>query len=193
MTTRQFPGLLKQTSAKRVWIRFNRILAWTLIGSPLLQWVLDAPFWLCLWIDLAMLLAHAGLSLALFGKPERKSRTFSVSMHVFGFSPWDLSARIEFLMTGYRIFLVLVGAGMIVPLIAVLAYRIARVDLFFGPAMFWVLMAYCAPISFMAIFVLLHIHAAARQAGRRWGFNGAGLAAVALLSFCVPAIVHTFN
>lgn len=166
-----FHDLIGQASAKIVWLMLNRILAWALICVPLCQSALDTPFWRCLWIDLAILLAHAGLSLALFGKPERKSRTFSVSMHVFGFSPWDLNGRSEFLMTGYRLVLVFVGAGVIAPLIVVLAYRFAQVDLLFGPRLLWVLTVCSVPMFFTVMFVLLHIRAAAQQACRRWGMR----------------------
>lgn len=189
MNTRQFPGLLKQATSKIVWIRLNRILAWALICSPLVQWVFHTPFWQCVWTDLPLLLAHAALSLALFGKPGIESRKFIVMMHVLGFSAWGMSKRDEFLMTGYHIFLVLMGAGVVVPLIVFLAHQIG-VPLLMGFGILWVLMLYTVPASLMVMFVLLHVHAAAQLAGRRWGISPLGLAAGVLVFYVVTLAMN---
>lgn len=189
MTTRQFPALLKRTPSKIVWIRLNRVLAWVLIFAPLMQWALHIPLRQCVWTDLSLLLAHAALSLALFGKPEIKARKFIVSMHVFGVSPWGMSARHEFLMTGYHIILVLISAVTVLPLIVVLARQI-QVYLQMRDAVLWALMLYTVPASLMVIFVLLHINGAARLAGRRWGISPPGLAAVVLVFYVVTIVMN---
>jgi hypothetical protein len=92
-----------QVATKVFWIKTNRLLAWSLIFSPLIQLAAGMRFMTGLWIDLAILAAHGVLSLALFGKPETKARTFQFGMHVLGFRASGMSERHRFLLTGYRI------------------------------------------------------------------------------------------
>lgn len=146
------PALL---SVKLFWIRANRVLAWSLIASPPLQWALGMNFAVGFMIDLVILLVHAGLSFALFGKPETKSatksRAFKASMHLFGFRDAALSARNRFLLTGYRI-----SGGMLA--IVVLLTPIPLV---------WLLLLY--PLLRLPISVFQHMYLAIMYALQRWG------------------------
>lgn len=113
MTTLFAPSFFPQVGTKLFWIKANRVLAWSLIVSPPIQFCIGMSFITGLWIDLAILVAHGALSLALFGKPETRERTWKVTMHLLGFRSADMSERNRFLLSGYRIVLGAVAAGMI--------------------------------------------------------------------------------
>jgi len=161
-------------TSKLFWIRANRVLAWSLIVSPPLQWLLKVGLVTGLVTDLGILLAHAMLSFALFGKPETKTRAFSVSMHVFGLRLNDISARNEFLLTGYRIV-----AGM--SAIALLFTPIPPLAL---PLLY--------PLLRLPISVCQHIARAAAYALRRWGMRDGteGLASLIVILYFVISILN---
>jgi hypothetical protein len=164
-------------TAKSFWIRANRILAWSLIASPPLQWALGMRLGTGLLIDLGILLVHAGLSFALFGKPETKTRAFRAGMHLFGFRPAGLSARNQFLLTGYRI-----GAAMLA-----IALLIARVPLV------WLLLLY--PLLRLPVSVFQHLFRAMVYALRRWGVrdNPEGSAALIIVLYVVLSMINLFR
>jgi hypothetical protein len=114
MSTLSSTTFCPQVATKVFWIRTNRLLAWSLIVSPLIQFLAGVRFMTGLWIDLAILLAHGVLSLALFGKPETRERTFEVAMHVLCLRVGVMSNRNRFLLTGYR---VAVGAAVLTVLL----------------------------------------------------------------------------
>lgn len=90
---------------KRTWIVFNRTLAWALLISPLVQIGLGTRLLPGLLFDLALLVAHGALSLALHGLPQ--ARRGDGWLRWLGFAPSGLTARGSFLMTGWRIALAL--------------------------------------------------------------------------------------
>lgn len=153
MTTLSLSHFRPQLASKLFWMRANRVLAWSLIASPPLQWALGMRFATGLQLDLAILLAHGALSFALFGKPETKARTFSVAMHILGFRSADMSERNRFLLTGYRIAAGLVAVGLLMlPLKLV-----------------WIALLY--PLMRLPLSVIQHIYDAIVAAMRRWGLR----------------------
>lgn len=137
--------------SKLFWIKANRVLAWSLIVSPPLQWLFGMAFMTGLWIDLGILLVHAALSLILFGTPATKTKAFKASMHLFGFRAADLTGRNKFLLTGYRI-----------------ALAIGALLLMFTPLAWFALVA-LYPILRLAVTIVQHIFEAVLYAMARWG------------------------
>jgi hypothetical protein len=172
MTTLAYTGLFPFFTTKLFWIRANRVLAWSLLASPALQWMLGTGFGTGLAVDLAILFGHGALSFSLFGKPETKARVFSASMHLFGLRLTALSARNAFLLTGYRI-----GAGML-----------AIVLLFTPIPMLWLPLLY--PLLRLPVSVCQHIARAVAYALRRWGMrdNAEGAAALIVVVYIVVSI-----
>lgn len=177
MTTLALAHFVPAITAKSFWIRTNRVLAWSLIASPPLQWALGMRFGTGLLVDLAILLVHAVLSFALFGKPATKARNFRVSMHLFGFRIAKLSARNQFLLTGYRI-----GGGMTA--IALLASPIPLV---------WLLLLY--PLLRLPVSVFQHMYRAMVYALRRWGVrdNPEGSAALIIVLYVALSMLNLFR
>jgi hypothetical protein len=161
-------------TTKLFWIRANRVLAWTLIVSPPMQWLLHIRFGTGLMIDLGILVAHAGLSFALFGKPETKARVFSFGMHLFGFRLTSLSVRNAFLLTGYR-----VAAGMVA--IALLCTPVPLV---------WLPLLY--PLLRLPVSVCQHIARAVSYALHRWGMRGdtSGLAGLIVALYIAYSFIN---
>jgi hypothetical protein len=174
MTTFALTRVPALFTAKLFWIRANRVLAWSLIVSPPLQWMLGIRFGHGLMIDLAILVAHAGLSFALFGKPETKARVFSFGMHLFGFRLTSLSVRNAFLLTGYRI-----AAGMVA--IALLCTPVPLV---------WLPLLY--PLLRLPVSVCQHIARAVSYALHRWGMRGdtGGLAGLIVVLYIVYSFIN---
>lgn len=144
------------TPSRLTWIKLNRILAWAMIASPLIQLVFQMNLGIGLQIDLCLLLAHGGLSMTLFGMPKIKGRDFVVSMHVFGNRPTQLSARNRFLLTGYRIAL-----GMTPMLVSAMGFP------------WYVSLPFLYPILRMPVSVIQHVNTAAQYATRRKGLHEA--------------------
>lgn len=168
--TDAFPDI----GGKLFWMKANRILAWSLIVSPPLQWAAGMSFLTGLLIDLAILLVHGLLSLALYGKPENKARSFSFSMHVMGFRDKEMSERNRFLLTGYRMLLA--------------AFAIA-VPIMYIPAV--VLVLY--PLLRLPITLVQHILLAMEYALRRWGVNRAHVSGLAMVGVFVYLALSLMN
>jgi hypothetical protein len=157
------------------WIRLNRLLAWAMLGMPVVQLATRTQLATGMSIDLGLLLAHGAMSLVLFGAPRLKGKGFMFTMHVMGGRPTGLSARNRFLLGGYRIAL-----GM-TPLLVMLP----QVPLYAVLPFFY-------PIARLPVTVLQHILDAAQYAMRRWGRNEmlAGVV-VALYVWCSAAnVIH---
>ncbi|HEY8026404.1 MAG TPA: hypothetical protein VIF60_17815 [Burkholderiaceae bacterium] len=135
-------------------VRFNRFLAWTLIASPVIEFVLHARFEQSLFADLILIFAHGALSLFLFGVPKLKGHGFIFSMHVMGLRPSALSARNRFLLGGYRIALAMTPAANIIPGIGWIAFILALY-----------------PVLRLPVSVLQHIYGSAEYALQRWGMK----------------------
>lgn len=157
--------LRPQLTSKLFWMRANRILAWSLIASPPLQWALGMRFANGLLIDLAIVLVHGALSFTLFGKPETKARAFSIGMHVFGWRAAGMSPRNRFLLTGYRI-----GAGL------------AAIGLLMLPLpVIWLVLLY--PLLRLPVSIIQHIYEAIVAAMVRWGKRGSAAASAGAIVF----------
>lgn len=163
-----WPGAIR---SKRFWIRLNRLLAWSIVASPVAQIALGTRLLNGLLLDLVLLLVHGALSLALFGIPKAaKEKEWMVWL---GWQPAGLSARNDFLMTGWRIALVL-------PYTA-LAFAIAS-------PLNWVLAIPAIGLGLRLPFsVLGHVDAATAYAARRWGLPD-DQAQSLLLGFIVAAL-----
>lgn len=169
-----------KASSKVFWIRANRVLAWTMVVSPALQWAAGMRFWTGFWIDIGILVAHAVLSFALFGKPETKSKTFSFGMHVMGFRSEALSPRNRFLLTGYRIAL---GASAI----AALVYSGNPLVIIAVTILFWY------PILRLAVSIGQHLHQACVGAMRRMRLSEGNVSAFADTVTFAYFVVSMFN
>ncbi|UOD31571.1 hypothetical protein INH39_07750 [Massilia violaceinigra] len=153
---------------KVIWMRVNRVLAWALIVSPLAQIALGTPLMRGLALDLAILLAHAALSLALFGMPNNAARRFSVALHVFGQQPEDMSPRNQYLLSGHR-----VGLTLLFVLLILAARPLTGLPGFFifvGPAILLLMLA-CWPLVRMPLTLFQHLYPSIVQALRRWGMR----------------------
>ncbi|MDQ1812826.1 hypothetical protein RBA41_05860 [Massilia sp. CCM 9210] len=188
MKTLHFPGIDALVPPKIVWMRVNRVLAWALIVSPLAQWALGTAFLRGLALDLVILVAHAAMSLALFGVPKAPARRFSAAMHVFGGQPPDLSPRNRFLLSGYRVGLTLLLLLLVPTLIA--ALRLIPFSSYL--AYLGVLWIVAVPSSLIALWPFLrmpvtlfqHLDPSIVQALRRWGMRkNAGSVAVSIVIF----------
>lgn len=154
---------------KVTWMRVNRVLAWAMIFSPLAQIALGTAFMRGLALDLAILLAHAALSLALFGMPKNAARRFSVALHVFGQQPKDLSPRNQYLLSGHR-----VGLTLLFVLLILAAQPLTELPGFFvfvGPTILLLMLA-CWPLVRMPLTLVQHLYPSIVQALRRWGMRG---------------------
>lgn len=144
---------LRWRPGKATLLRANRLLAWALVVSPALQVALGTDFWRGLWLDLAILAAHAGLSLAIFGLPPGIPRGFLA----IGFAEYGMSERARFLLTGWRVALPFLYAVLLsVPLLLVpVLWLVVALPLL----LFWIAL----PFNLAA-----HIFQAAHYALRRW-------------------------
>lgn len=180
MTTATLSRIRANTFSKLFWLRTNRVLAWTMVVSPALQWAGGMRFWTGFWIDMAILLAHAVLSFALFGKPENKSRAFSFGMHVMGFRSPEMSARNRFLLTGYRI--ALAAAAMLVLTFTDNPHLIIA---------FTILFIY--PMLRLGVSVIQHLYLASYAAMRRWkldDMNAGGLAVSLVIVYLMVSVIN---
>ncbi|NHZ91755.1 hypothetical protein F2P45_22505 [Massilia sp. CCM 8733] len=169
MTTLQLLHIGALVPPKIIWMRVNRVLAWALIVSPLAQIALGTPFKRGLALDLVILLAHAALSLALFGMPKNAARRFSVALHVFGQQPEDLSPRNQYLLSGHR-----VGLTLLFVLLILAAQHLLDLPgllVYVGPNVL-LLMVACWPLVRMPLTLFEHLYPSIVQALRRWGMRG---------------------
>ncbi|MFZ6680446.1 hypothetical protein [Undibacterium sp. Tian12W] len=154
--------------SKANWLRFNRLLAWAMLVTPVLQFFVRANLAYALLVDFGLLLAHGILSLILFGLPKVKRQKFAFSMHVMGFRWYFLSPRNEFLLTGYRI----VQALSVFPLL-------------FIPGARWLALLLFYPLLRMPVSFIQHLYRAMNFAFQRWGIKylDAGLVVCIYLFF----------
>jgi hypothetical protein len=146
----------------RIQIRINRLLAWGLVVSPVVQIATDVSFWRGLWFDVVVVLVHGALSLKLFGAPKTaKSGAARDALLVTGISPVAVSPRNKLLLSGYRIFLAmfyslsLLAIGLYTPLLPWLGPVLALLG-FYTMARF--------PFSSVG-----HLYVASQYAAKRWG------------------------
>jgi hypothetical protein len=175
MKTLQLPRIATLVPPKVIWMRVNRVLAWALIVSPLVQIVLGTAFRRGLALDLAILLAHAALSLALFGMPNSATRRFSVALHVFGRRPARLSARNLFLLSGLRIAQTLLLGLLLFALTLLPALLLNGAARLLMVVSVWIVPAAALlawPLLRAPLTLVQHLHPAIELALRRWGMRG---------------------
>jgi hypothetical protein len=160
-------------SHKKLWLRVNRVLAWSLIVSPVLQIMLGSALVPSLILDLVILLVHGGLSVWLFGQPKSPTGDDG-TMHWIGISEAHMTQRNRFLLSGWRLMLstlyllgvmVLAAIGSALPdswnpdvLIVPISLGVILIVNFFG--LMW---PYAA---------VTHVYGASGYALRRWGAVG---------------------
>ncbi len=178
-----------QVSDKKIWMRVNRVLAWALVGSPLLQIMLGTDLVPGLWLDLAILIAHGALSVALFGLPKNKDPRQTVWTRFAGLPEYSMSPRNKFLLSGWRIavsslWLVAIPSVITVwrwletalPALRDLSMGMVLVPMLYIGGFFGLLLQYG---------VVTHLHRASIYALRRWGCTPADATAVAYLTVIV--------
>ncbi|MFZ6875296.1 hypothetical protein ACO0LF_24785 [Undibacterium sp. Di27W] len=158
------------------WVRFNRILAWAMLVTPVAQFFIRAELGLALLVDFGLLLAHGILSLILFGMPKVKKQKFTFSMHVMGFRQYPLSPRHNFLMTGYR-----------------LALGLLALFLLFIPDVRWLALLLFYPLLRLPFSFAQHLKEAVSYALQRWGINSlyAGLIVGIYYFFFFSSLLRT--
>ena len=178
MTTFSATTFCPQVATKVFWIKANRVLAWTLVVSPPVQMAIGMRFITGFWIDLAIFAAHGALSLALFGKPETRERTWNVFLHLMGFRATGMSERNRFLLTGYRI--------------AIAAGAVTLMTFIGGRIGFAVFLICLYPLLRMPISIGQPIYLAVEAAMRRWRQRDAA-AMVAVAVMVVYFYISAFN
>lgn len=166
---------------KALWIRVNRLLAWALVASPPVQIYTGARLVQGLLVDAAVLLAHAGLSLWLFGKPAPDPRERGLLW--LGIAPDGLGARGRFLMWPWRI---VVATGAIA--------AAGLLSLLLGPLVWGLLWPLVWVLPALPVFALIHVAGATGYALNRWGVHNP--AATGLAAFTVTAgfaVTGTWN
>ncbi len=172
LTTSSFPHFTLLTRAN--WVRLNRILAWAMVITPVLQFFIRSNLAQALLVDFGLLLAHGILSLILFGLPKVKRQKFTFSMHVMGFRWHVLSPRNEFLLTGYR-----------------MAQAISVLPLLFIPGARWLALLMFYPSLRMPVTFIQHLYRAIAFAFQRWGIKylDAGLVVCIYLFFFITNLL----
>ncbi len=160
--------IIPEFNTKLFVIRFNRLLAWSLLISPVVQIMMGTGFWRGLVFDLVLLLVHAALSLALFGTPRAASfRHQHLLMRFFGGSRASLTGRDRFLLDTWRIPLSLINLTLLIALyflVFSLLHIWGWLDLMALPMM-------CAFLFFnllLPVSIFRHVRDASSYAYRRW-------------------------
>ena len=154
MTTFFATTFCPQVATKIFWIKANRTLAWALVFSRLVQLAIGMRFITGLWIDLALLAGHGVLSLALFGKPETRERTWNFFMHVMGLKSAGMTDRNRFLLSGYRIALAVAALALLSATGSYLAIALCMLCFY--------------PLLRLPISIGQHIYLSVAAAMRRW-------------------------
>lgn len=168
---------------KKIWLRVNRVLAWALVGSPVLQILLRTDLVRGLWLDLAILIAHGALSVALFGLPKNKDLRQNLWTRFAGLPEYGMSPRNKFLLSGWRVAvsgLWLVAIPSVItgwrwletalPALTNLSMGTALVPILYVGGFFGLMLQYG---------LVTHLHRATIYALRRWGCTPADAPAVA--------------
>lgn len=182
-----------------IWIRINRMLAWALIVAPFTHWALGSAAIKSLAFELAIFLAHAVLSLALFGFPKAMKGKTAVAMLLLGRRPPGQDAHNRFLLDGYRIGLT---ALVLVPMAHYLAVglALAAAPAFLGlPVvalmMIAVMVVILWPLFRTPLTLVQHLYPAILRALQRWGVrDGAcALATLIVAYFFILCALNLFN
>jgi hypothetical protein len=198
LTTRSHASAL--VLDKKMWMRINRALAWALVASPLLQIMLGTDLVRGLWLDLAILIAHGALSVALFGLPKNIDPRQTLWTRWAGLPERGMSPRNKFLLSGWRVavsslWLVAIPTVITVwgwletvaPAMNGLGLGILRIPMLYVGGLFGLLLQYG---------LVTHLHRATVYALRRWGYAPAHVPAVAywtVIVFLAASIANLFR
>ncbi len=202
--TNALSKLLLALRNKKTWLQINRVLAWALIVSPILQIMLRSDLANGLLLDLAILVVHAGLSLWLFGAPKVSSTSDTRWMRWSGVSYQGLTVRNRFLLSGWRVMLSFGMQAMLmlaVALVVMASPALARVP---SEVMTVLIIAFWPFVLLSASFyglmmpyaIVSHTFGASRYALRRWGLVDAQaelLASVLTALFIVISAANLFK
>jgi hypothetical protein len=165
------PSNTTLANPKLLVIRFNRLLGWALLASPPVQIMLGTGFWRGLAWDLAILLVHGLISMAVFGTPRASSfRAQHGLQRFFGGSREALRGRDIFLLDAWRVLVSLLSP---LPL-TMLAVPLSMIVLILPLLGLLILPIISAFLFFQLLFtasVLRHVRDATAYAYRRWGLT----------------------
>ncbi len=161
---------------KKLWMRVNRVLAWALVGSPVLQIMLGTDLVRGLWLDLAILIAHGALSVALFGLPKNRDPRQALWTRWAGLPEHSMSPRNRFLLSGWRVAvssLWLVAVPTVITVWGWLETALPALKVL-GLGMGMVLLPVLYVGGFFGLLLqyglVTHLHRATVYALRRWGY-----------------------
>lgn len=170
-------------SDKKIWMRVNRVLAWALVSSPVLQIMLGTDLVPGLWLDLAILIAHGALSVALFGLPKNKDLRQNLWTRFAGLPEYSMSPRNKFLLSGWRVAVSGLWLVAIPSVITVWRWLETALPALRDLSMGMVLLPMLYVGGFFGLLlqygVVTHLHRASVYALRRWGCAPADATAVA--------------
>jgi hypothetical protein len=190
--------------SKKLWLRVNRTLAWSLVVSPIAQLMLGSALVPGLLLDLAILLVHGGLSIWLFGAPKATRPIDTAWTRWMGASYADMSPRNRFLLSGWRVAL---SSGYQVALV-LLAIGLTALGGYLGWLPGVLIGMVAVPLYFLMVSaggffgsmlpyaIITHLFGASRYATRRWGFknfDAAAISALVVMIFAVLSIVNLFR
>lgn len=199
MKTRQLLSIGALAPRRIIWIRINRMLAWASIIAPFTQWALGSAPMTSLAFGLAIFLAHAVLSLALFGLPKAMKGKSTVAMLLLGRRPPGQDAHNRFLLDGYRVGLT---ALFLVPIAHCLTVGLTLAVI---PAMVGLPVASLPVIAVMVVIswpllrtpltLVQHLYPAIVRALQRWGVRDGAhvLATLIVAHFFILCAVNLFN
>jgi hypothetical protein len=159
---------LPEVNTKLLLIRFNRLLAWSLLLSPPVQIMMGTGFLNGIVFDLVLLLLHGLLSLILFGTPRAASfRAQHRLTRFLGGKRDSLMGRDRFLLDGWRILISLLNPWVL----GVLAYAVTFAATLVNIIGLLFLPLVSAMLYFnllLPVSVLRHVRDASSYAYRRW-------------------------
>jgi hypothetical protein len=166
-------------------IRVNRLLAWGIVMSPMVQVVTSISFWRGLLFDVVLILVHGAWSLKLFGVPKTTKTAMDRDvLLVSGISPIAISPRNKLLLSGYRVLL-----GTIYLLGVVAALRVEQLLPWLGPV---VLILGIYAMLRLPFSSLGHLYVASQSAAKRWGARGVS-ELIALMIVVIFMVVSLLN
>jgi hypothetical protein len=194
-------NLLAVLGHKKLWLRVNRVLAWLLVISPVLQIVLRSNLVNGLMLDLAILVVHAALSIWLFGAPKLASAADTAWMRRMGVSYAQLTLRNRFLLSGWRV-LLSSGYQVVFALVIATTAMLNKHLVWLSsdiPALIATTLLISSPVfvlfyGFMLPYAIVtHTFGASRYALRRWGVTksaASGLSTLIVVVFLITSIAN---
>jgi hypothetical protein len=184
-------------SDKKRWMRVNRFLAWALVASPVLQIMLGTDLVRGLWLDLAILIAHGALSVAIFGLPKNKDPRQTIWTRWAGLPEHGMSPRNKFLLSGWRVAVSSLWLVAIPTVVTVWGWLDTAVPALQGLRLGILLIPILYVGGFFGLLLqyglVTHLHRASVYALRRWGYaptNAPELAFWLVVVFLITSIAN---